>query len=566
MSALLQSAPKDPNTGQILSVAGTDAPEYFTNGLPYDAGLVAIDTAGVVDHYHQGLPFTEVGRLVVTQNAPLYFSTGAAPFADSKLCATEDEVTHWVNGVPYTAVSAVSMFGAIYFVYYFNGIDQFVTINTPWAPRGLPYTISGVTDSLEYTSVDIFTCSSSGILSSLANIIAANRSVGFYEDVDGVSGNGGNVDLLPPYRSHLLELAGDSALYSANGIPAQTPTLIQAKSLGMDPYEWMATQGNGPTTDFYEGVIKQVGYTDNSPIQGRDYAVGDGNQRGLLNSSIPMDMALPWTLEFDWVVIKDVVVNHYILSSTDPESVFDIFVNAATDPDALRLKVGDSTTNTTLEWTIALTNIANGQHVHVKLDSPAGGNNVILTIDNLEIPLAFGLAGALTGSIDGIGRNDTDAISQRMTGTLANLSIAQGSLSWLYPLERVDGNDFLIVNTDPSTFMQPLTNLQDFPQVQSNWWDTCEAVDGQYRNVNPTGTPQQEPNVSGGRAGMYQETGAVDVTITITEANSGFYNGGTTPADLAGAGTLHCVNPNAPEFVVANSKSSESIVPLPLRS
>jgi hypothetical protein len=114
MSALLNSTPKDPVTGQILAVDGTAAPEYFDNGIPYDAGKVAIDTAGTVDHFHQGLPLTATGRLVVTADAPTYFGSGAAPFADSKLCATEDSVTHYASGVPYTGAGALGMDGAIY--------------------------------------------------------------------------------------------------------------------------------------------------------------------------------------------------------------------------------------------------------------------------------------------------------------------------------------------------------------------------------------------------------------------------------------------------------------------
>jgi len=43
-------------------------------------GSLAVDTVSAIDHYHQGLPFTAVGRLAVAFAPPTYFGGGAAPF------------------------------------------------------------------------------------------------------------------------------------------------------------------------------------------------------------------------------------------------------------------------------------------------------------------------------------------------------------------------------------------------------------------------------------------------------------------------------------------------------
>lgn len=44
---------------------GTAAPDSFSNGVGYDAGVLAVDSASAISYYSNGLPFTSAGRICV---------------------------------------------------------------------------------------------------------------------------------------------------------------------------------------------------------------------------------------------------------------------------------------------------------------------------------------------------------------------------------------------------------------------------------------------------------------------------------------------------------------------
>jgi len=95
---------------QVLD--GVLAPEYFYQGLPWEAGVLAVDLVGAIDHYHEGIPFTAVGRLAVSEDAPVRFGAGAAPFdANGRLAMSNDAVDHYSSGIPYTATGGIAAEG-----------------------------------------------------------------------------------------------------------------------------------------------------------------------------------------------------------------------------------------------------------------------------------------------------------------------------------------------------------------------------------------------------------------------------------------------------------------------
>ncbi len=108
MSQLLQGATRGGES--IVAFHATDPPEYFWNGLPYDrvegTPALAIELGPVagIDHYHQGLPFTAVGRLAIDSGKPVaYYGSGAAPFSDLSLIdLAVGAVDHYSAGIPYT--------------------------------------------------------------------------------------------------------------------------------------------------------------------------------------------------------------------------------------------------------------------------------------------------------------------------------------------------------------------------------------------------------------------------------------------------------------------------------
>jgi len=107
VSQLLQGL-KSP----IYYLNGIDPPNYFHNGLPFDsAGGLAVDQINNIDHYHQGLPVTVQGRLVVISSViPTRISPGGAPFnAADRLCFIDNvTIDHVSAGVGYSADNQLS--------------------------------------------------------------------------------------------------------------------------------------------------------------------------------------------------------------------------------------------------------------------------------------------------------------------------------------------------------------------------------------------------------------------------------------------------------------------------
>ena len=106
MSQLLISAPKDADTGAILVVVGTAAPDHFSCGIPYDSAGMAVDDSSPITNYSMGLPFTANGRLAVSSGATTYYNSGAAPFdASGALVMQNGTVDHVATGIPYLAAA-----------------------------------------------------------------------------------------------------------------------------------------------------------------------------------------------------------------------------------------------------------------------------------------------------------------------------------------------------------------------------------------------------------------------------------------------------------------------------
>jgi hypothetical protein len=108
MSQLLQVATR---SGAVATLDGGGAPSRVDQGIPYDGLSVAADLSGVVDHHHQGLPFTAVGRLAVTSSPPLYYGSGAAPMSNGRLCMVDSSIDHYSAGIPYTSAGLVATTG-----------------------------------------------------------------------------------------------------------------------------------------------------------------------------------------------------------------------------------------------------------------------------------------------------------------------------------------------------------------------------------------------------------------------------------------------------------------------
>lgn len=73
----------------------------------------------------------------------------------------------------------------------------------------------------------------------------------------------------------------------------------------------------------------------------------------------------------------------------------------------------------------------------------------------------------------------------------------------------------------------------------SSWWDRCGIHNGWFTNLNPDQGAIAQPNNSGARCAVYQETGRANITVTTTWA--GNHGGGV-------GGPMVCVDPDDNDF------------------
>ena len=86
---------------------GTAYPEYIDQGLPFDAGTIAVDVFSPIAYYDTGLPFTANARLAVTTLPPVRWDADAVPYAgNDRIAMSEDPVSHYSSKLPYTVEGA----------------------------------------------------------------------------------------------------------------------------------------------------------------------------------------------------------------------------------------------------------------------------------------------------------------------------------------------------------------------------------------------------------------------------------------------------------------------------
>ena len=111
MSQLLQAATR--NGAPIFIHHGVVVPDYFDQGIPYDTnagGSLAVHSAGIIDHYHQGLPFTLEGRLCVAIGGVVdSVQPGGIPIDTAGRVVTgAGAVDHYSAGIPYHIAGGIN--------------------------------------------------------------------------------------------------------------------------------------------------------------------------------------------------------------------------------------------------------------------------------------------------------------------------------------------------------------------------------------------------------------------------------------------------------------------------
>ena len=94
----------------------TDNP-MASQGLNLDStGAIYAVADGVIDHYHQGLPFDENGRLVVTEDPKVRVDQSIPFSVDGFMCLGDEGISYISQGLAYTALGAIAFTGSSFAV------------------------------------------------------------------------------------------------------------------------------------------------------------------------------------------------------------------------------------------------------------------------------------------------------------------------------------------------------------------------------------------------------------------------------------------------------------------
>ena len=314
----------------------------------------------------------------------------------------------------------------------FNGTDQLATLNTPWKPNGLPWSVTVTAEAADFTDP--------GVMLSAAVPARANmQQLGF----GGLTGMAytQSTDLVPASLNQSITQGNNTWNLSATGentiatITGVTPPLegVQAASFGSDAYTTIGASGAGAT--HYAGVLKNLYFTDDSPIRGDTYHVGDNTTQGPLNTPVPI--AGEFDISVDWVRSAASTSNFAFGSANNPgnvqgEAALRLYnENGGSNIHEVRLYTGSGS----VRFTNALVAIADGQHFNIRLYRDSS-NDVYLEIDG--VPFAGGpINNTAGGTFDRIGANAGTDLDE---GAYGNLNVSSLS-SNRFPVyaEQVQG-------------------------------------------------------------------------------------------------------------------------------
>mgnify|MGYP003670109164 FL=1 len=317
----------------------------------------------------------------------------------------------------------------------FNFGTAHAIIDTPWVPLGLPWSISVTTKGSTNTNACLLAGAlvASGGFQDLS-IVAGSTGLTYLKADTltnaNVNGLGLDNDIVPTYWNITATGAETTGTVSTATSGAAGPP---AASKAAQPYTTIGKTGD--LTLPYVGVIKDIYFTDDSPIQGDTYHVGDNTTQGLLSAPVPI--AGEFDISVDWVRSAASTSNFAFGSANNPgnvqgEAALRLYnENGGGNIHEVRLYTGSGS----VRFTNALVDIADGQHFNIRLYRDSS-NDVYLEIDG--VPFAGGpINNTAGGTFDRIGANAGTDLDE---GAYGNLNVSSLS-SNRFPVyaEQVQG-------------------------------------------------------------------------------------------------------------------------------
>jgi hypothetical protein len=315
--------------------------------------------------------------------------------------------------------------------FYFNGVDQYADANpgSEYRAGGFPFTMQWTTTAASFDTFNV-------VMDSAAFPQAGYFFAGNFMQYPGVVTPEITMQLVGPVAPDTKVsvtttfTSAKSTIAGSFGTPSQAEyEAIVLEPLGANGFERIGWDVASTPDYLFDGPIGPISITETSPIQGRDYMVGDGTTFGTLNSDIPIDSSLPFKLEFDWVHSIQGAAQQLLSNRTgSPVMSFSVLTN-----NTARLIIG--ATGIYANFGNAFTDVADGQHVHAEILSD-GINPPTLQIDQ-STPIDSAITGDFFNQTGTVGKFMEGAGGTLSTyGALANIGIEQNGDTWFYELRR----------------------------------------------------------------------------------------------------------------------------------
>lgn len=297
--------------------------------------------------------------------------------------------------------------------YFFKAVDQYADI-AAWQPNGFPYSVSWIQTVAAGGVVRVVVSSPSG---GAAEGQLFSVPFAGYESAAGAAVVGLVLPGVPIGQQVEVNLLFNAEKVSGvhsrggsySGVPPKAPVPASA---------FTRIGSYTPGASYASGPIRDLRLTDSSPIQGREYMVGDNSSSsglfGQLNNAISVSGV--FDIEMSLVRAEAASDQESLLGETNDSFRMKVFnTDHSSNPDKVNLRIG----GTNFYWN-ALTNVEYGQHYTVRVTRSAD-NKLNCFIDDFLIAPPSSNTKATDFSIDLIG--STGPASTRLASTIADVKI-----------------------------------------------------------------------------------------------------------------------------------------------
>ena len=464
MSALFQGYCEPDGKVRVTADAGSAVGFHRGLAVSTDAVVAQVYSGTPPDAWLNGIGVTSQGHLLVSYAPKAGNAPGGLGVDANSILLVSETVAVFHQGVGLDTEGEIAAQGLL--VYQFDGADQYASMPA-WSPLGFPFSISSE-QVLDATGADramvgddstgVFHCevSSIGLL-----LTEFQDSVGTQLMLSsGVVAAGTQFDCTFTYDADGATVTGTIG----SGSSTKVFDMADAQDL-----QRIGANGN---SDFFDGWIRNLRLTDNSPLHGRDVMYGNGSRYAIIPIAI-----LGGDFDISLSVIRAEVGASSQAIAGDIVNLTGLHIHDtdSATPDRVTIRIFNVDTN----FDNALANIQVGQHFRIEVQRR--GSNAELFIDGVSQGTLACQSG--TAFFDQIAASAmTNAVPTN--GAVGDVVINDILASRRYEYLVNEGSGIRVTNTDPDTGDQTLkfTSNSQFNTTIDPWEETSAGANISWDN------------------------------------------------------------------------------------